>query len=71
MIDADRFVEHDRLRRRLEWRERSGLAPEATVALFVAMNYRLKGIEPLLHAVQRLPEEQVRQRGFRPHRGLA
>ena len=29
------------------------------------MNYRLKGIEPLLRAVRRLPEKQVRQRGFR------
>jgi UDP-glucose:(heptosyl)LPS alpha-1,3-glucosyltransferase len=64
-IDPDRFIEHDRPRRRLEWRQQWGLSPQETVALFVAMNYRLKGIEPLLHAVRRLPQEQVRQRGFR------
>jgi UDP-glucose:(heptosyl)LPS alpha-1,3-glucosyltransferase len=56
-IDTDRFEEHDRPRRRVEWREHWGLRPEETVALFAAMNYRLKGLEPLLHAVRLLPEE--------------
>lgn len=50
-IDPDRFLEHDRLKRRQEWRERWGLAPAETIGLFAAMNYRLKGLEPLLHAV--------------------
>src|SRR5262249_49170707 len=36
-IDPDRFVEHDRPRRRLEFRQQCGLAPQETVALFVAM----------------------------------
>jgi UDP-glucose:(heptosyl)LPS alpha-1,3-glucosyltransferase len=54
-IDPERFVEHDRPRRRVEWRERWGIQPEETVALFAAMNYRLKGLEPLLHAVGLLP----------------
>jgi UDP-glucose:(heptosyl)LPS alpha-1,3-glucosyltransferase len=54
-IDAERFDECDRPRRRLEWRQTWGLAPEHIVALFAAMNYRLKGLEPLLHAVARLP----------------
>ena len=54
-IDPDRFAEPDRPRRRIEWRQRWGLRPEDTVGLFVAMNYRLKGMEPLLHAVARLP----------------
>jgi UDP-glucose:(heptosyl)LPS alpha-1,3-glucosyltransferase len=54
-IDSDRFAEADRLRRRIEWRQRWGLRPEDTVGLFVAMNYRLKGLEPLLHAVARMP----------------
>jgi UDP-glucose:(heptosyl)LPS alpha-1,3-glucosyltransferase len=54
-IDPDRFSEHDRPRRRLEWRDQWGIRPEETVGLFVAMNYRLKGLEPLLHAVRRLP----------------
>jgi UDP-glucose:(heptosyl)LPS alpha-1,3-glucosyltransferase len=56
-IDPDRFAEHDRLRRRLEWRQFWGIAPEETVAAFVAMNYRLKGLEPVLHAVALLPRE--------------
>ena len=54
-IDPDRFLEHDRPKRRVEGRERWGIRPEETVALFAAMNYRLKGLEPLLHAVRLLP----------------
>jgi UDP-glucose:(heptosyl)LPS alpha-1,3-glucosyltransferase len=53
-IDPGRFLEHDRPRRRLEWRRRWGLEPDATVAFFAAMNYHLKGLEPLLHAARRL-----------------
>jgi UDP-glucose:(heptosyl)LPS alpha-1,3-glucosyltransferase len=53
-IDPNRFPEHDRLKRRQEWRERWGLAPTDTIGLFAAMNYRLKGLEPLLHAVRAL-----------------
>jgi UDP-glucose:(heptosyl)LPS alpha-1,3-glucosyltransferase len=54
--DPDRFDEHDRPRRRLEWRQAWGLEPSHTVALFAGLNYRLKGLEPLLHAIGRLPE---------------
>jgi UDP-glucose:(heptosyl)LPS alpha-1,3-glucosyltransferase len=54
-IDTGRFPEHDRPRRRLEWRQRWQIDPHDTVGLFVAMNYRLKGLEPLLHAVALLP----------------
>jgi UDP-glucose:(heptosyl)LPS alpha-1,3-glucosyltransferase len=54
-IDPSRFVEYDRPRRRLEWRERWGIEPEDIAGLFVAMNYRLKGLEPLLNAVRLLP----------------
>jgi UDP-glucose:(heptosyl)LPS alpha-1,3-glucosyltransferase len=57
-IDPDRFAEQDRLRRRGEWRERWGVAPEETVGLFAAMNYRLKGLEPLLRAVRYVPAER-------------
>jgi UDP-glucose:(heptosyl)LPS alpha-1,3-glucosyltransferase len=57
-IDPARFVEEDRPRRRLEWRECWGIAPEETVALFLATNPRLKGLEPLLWAVRLLPREQ-------------
>jgi UDP-glucose:(heptosyl)LPS alpha-1,3-glucosyltransferase len=54
-IDPSRFAAPDRPRLRLEWRERWGIKAQETVALFAAMNYRLKGLEPLLHAVRRLP----------------
>ncbi len=53
-IDPGRFPEHDRPRRRLEFRGQLGIAPTEVVGLFAAMNYRLKGLEPLLHAVARL-----------------
>jgi UDP-glucose:(heptosyl)LPS alpha-1,3-glucosyltransferase len=55
--DPTRFDETDRPLRRVEWRTHWGLAPEHTVGLFAAMNYRLKGLEPLLHAVRRVPPE--------------
>jgi UDP-glucose:(heptosyl)LPS alpha-1,3-glucosyltransferase len=35
------------------------------VALFVAMNYRLKGLDPLLHAAARTPGARSGPRGFR------
>jgi UDP-glucose:(heptosyl)LPS alpha-1,3-glucosyltransferase len=57
-IDPDRFLEPDRPRRRLEARQHWGIDPEETVALFAAMNYRLKGLGPLLHAVKLLPAER-------------
>jgi len=53
-IAAERFVEDDRPRRRQEARQRWGLRPDDVAALFVGMNYRLKGLEPLLHALARL-----------------
>jgi UDP-glucose:(heptosyl)LPS alpha-1,3-glucosyltransferase len=56
-INLDRFDERDRPRRRLEWRQQWGLSPEHTVALFAGMNYRLKGLEPLLRAVALLPAD--------------
>jgi len=55
-IDPHRFPEQDRLKRRLEWRQRWGLETNETIALFAAMNYRLKGLEPLLYALARLVE---------------
>jgi UDP-glucose:(heptosyl)LPS alpha-1,3-glucosyltransferase len=54
-IDPARFIEHDRLRRRLEVRQRWGIDPAQTIGLFAATNYRLKGLGPLLHAVALLP----------------
>ncbi len=57
-IDPARFVEDDRLARRQALRRRCGIGPDEVVAAFVGMNYRLKGLEPLLHAVRHLPAEQ-------------
>jgi len=56
--DTSRFNRPDRPRLRLEWRRRWGLGAQDPVALFISMNYRLKGLEPLLHAVRRLPPGQ-------------
>jgi UDP-glucose:(heptosyl)LPS alpha-1,3-glucosyltransferase len=61
-IDPDRFADYDRPRRRLEFRLRWGIRPKEPVGLFVAMNYRLKGLEPLLRAVARMPSAGA---GFR------
>jgi UDP-glucose:(heptosyl)LPS alpha-1,3-glucosyltransferase len=49
-IDPLRFAADDRLKRRHDERQRWGVSPEDTVGLFVAMNYRLKGLAPLLEA---------------------
>ncbi len=56
--DPNKFDEHDRPRRRLEWRQHWGIGPQESVALFIGMNYRLKGLEPLLHAVKLVPAEK-------------
>jgi UDP-glucose:(heptosyl)LPS alpha-1,3-glucosyltransferase len=57
-IDPARLADPDRPRRRLEWRKRWGLGPAETVGLFAAMNYRLKGLAPLLYAVALLCRDQ-------------
>lgn len=56
-IDPARFNECDRPRLRAEERRRGGIGPSETVAAFVAMNYRLKGLEPLLFAMRRVPTD--------------
>jgi len=53
-IDPGRFPQHDRLRVRQEAREHWGLAPGEIAGLFLAKNYRLKGLAPLLCAVDAL-----------------
>lgn len=57
-IDPDRFHEADRPRRRHEARQQWGVEPDETVGLMAAMNYRLKGLEPLLRAVALIPRER-------------
>jgi UDP-glucose:(heptosyl)LPS alpha-1,3-glucosyltransferase len=54
-IDSARFVETDRPRIRAEERRAWGVGPTDVVAAFVAMNYGLKGLAPLLHSMARLP----------------
>ncbi len=56
--DPERFEARDRPRRRIEGREKWGATPNDVVALFAGMNYRLKGLEPLLHAVRRVPHDR-------------
>jgi UDP-glucose:(heptosyl)LPS alpha-1,3-glucosyltransferase len=57
-IDPERFAADDRLKRRHEERARWGASPEETVGLFVAMNYRLKGLSPLLNALALVPRDK-------------
>ncbi|HEY3790053.1 MAG TPA: glycosyltransferase family 4 protein, partial [Urbifossiella sp.] len=54
-IDPGRFAADDRLKRRHEERDRWGVSPDDTVGLFVAMNYRLKGLAPLIRAAALVP----------------
>jgi UDP-glucose:(heptosyl)LPS alpha-1,3-glucosyltransferase len=67
-IDPHRFPERDRLRRRLEFRNSWGIGAEETVALFAAVNYRLKGLEPLLHAVKGMLERPQQGQPKQPFR---
>jgi UDP-glucose:(heptosyl)LPS alpha-1,3-glucosyltransferase len=53
-IHPDRFQTKEREAIRRGWRSRWQVEPATPVGLFVAMNYRLKGLEPLLHAVARI-----------------
>ena len=54
-IDPGRFADHDRAERRRRQRREWSLEPDAPVAAFMGMNYRLKGLEPLLRALALLP----------------
>lgn len=51
-----RFDPLDRPRRRYEARRRWGLTPGRPAGLFAAMNFRLKGLEPLLRALALVAE---------------
>ncbi len=57
-IDPDRFAAEDRLKRRQNERDSWGVSPDDTVGLFVAMNYRLKGLAPLIRAAALVPREK-------------
>jgi UDP-glucose:(heptosyl)LPS alpha-1,3-glucosyltransferase len=55
-IHPSRFESSQRSQIRDDWRKKWSISDGDPVALFVAMNYRLKGLEPLLHAMRRVPE---------------
>jgi UDP-glucose:(heptosyl)LPS alpha-1,3-glucosyltransferase len=56
-IHPQRFQCEERPTMRLAWRSRWQVNASIPVALFVAMNYRLKGLEPLLRAVARVKND--------------
>jgi UDP-glucose:(heptosyl)LPS alpha-1,3-glucosyltransferase len=76
-IDPLRFVAEDRPKRRAEERDRWGVPPDATVGLFIATNYRLKGLAPLLRALPHVPRTRdfrlvvIGSSNFEPYRQFA
>ncbi|MBX7104351.1 MAG: glycosyltransferase family 4 protein [Gemmataceae bacterium] len=56
-IDPSRFPEHDRPAVRVANRKAWDLAADDIVGAVVAMNYRLKGLEPLLRCLPLIPKE--------------
>ncbi len=54
-IDPNRFREHDRPAIRAAMREQWALDDSNIVGAHIAMNYRLKGLEPLLRSLALLP----------------
>src|SRR5262245_14494219 len=57
-IDPLRFSADDRLKRRHDERMKWGVTADETIGLFVAMNYRLKGLSQLLDAFALTPLEK-------------
>jgi UDP-glucose:(heptosyl)LPS alpha-1,3-glucosyltransferase len=57
-IDPMRFVAEDRPKRRAAERDRWNVKPETSVALFIATNYRLKGLAALIRALPHLPSDR-------------
>jgi UDP-glucose:(heptosyl)LPS alpha-1,3-glucosyltransferase len=76
-IDPLRFAADDRPKRRLTERTVWGITPDEPVGLFVATNYRLKGLAPLLRAVATLPANRrfslavIGHTNVEPYRRLA
>ncbi len=56
-IDPLRFQAEDRVARRAAERSKWNVSAEEPIGLFVAMNYRLKGLAPLIRAVAAVPAE--------------
>jgi UDP-glucose:(heptosyl)LPS alpha-1,3-glucosyltransferase len=57
-IDPDRFAADDRPARRERERAAWGAASDEAVGLFVGMNYRLKGLGPLLKAIAHVSRDR-------------
>ncbi len=57
-IDPGRFAAADRPARRFAERRRWGVPDDTPVGLFVAMNYRLKGLAPLIRAAATVPKDK-------------
>jgi UDP-glucose:(heptosyl)LPS alpha-1,3-glucosyltransferase len=57
-IDPLRFVAEDRAERRRNERAAWGVDESTPVGLFVAMNYRLKGLAPLIRAAVAMPKDR-------------
>ncbi|WP_020472950.1 glycosyltransferase family 4 protein [Zavarzinella formosa] len=56
-IDPERFAADDREARRIAERQSWNVADDIPVGLFIAMNYRLKGLSPLLHSLKHIPAD--------------
>jgi UDP-glucose:(heptosyl)LPS alpha-1,3-glucosyltransferase len=76
-IDPERFAADDRPARRDRERRAWGVAPDEPVGLFVAMNYRLKGMAPLIRSLVHVPADRpfrivvVGNANFRRYEALA
>jgi UDP-glucose:(heptosyl)LPS alpha-1,3-glucosyltransferase len=57
-IDPERFAANDRCARRDRERAAWGTTASEAVGLFIAMNYRLKGLDPLLRSLVHVPKER-------------
>jgi UDP-glucose:(heptosyl)LPS alpha-1,3-glucosyltransferase len=58
-IDPDRFAADDRPARRVRERKAWVVSADEPVGLFVGMNYRLKGLDPLLQSLVHVPRERL------------
>jgi UDP-glucose:(heptosyl)LPS alpha-1,3-glucosyltransferase len=56
-IDPNRFKENDRPLMRSAMRRQWDLTPHDVVGAMIAMNYRLKGLDPLLRSLALLPDD--------------
>ena len=75
-VDPDRFDPAARPQAGNEVRQRFGIAPDQTLALIVAQDFKRKGLHPAIEAVARVPDERlvllvVGKPDPRPYRQLA